>query len=314
MRPLLFSIALAALALTGCEAPTETRPPESTSKSEEAPMSLMTWKDLLTRERPSTAHHIRTGPGTSNVIDLWLPDGKGPFPVVIMVHGGCWQKSIADRTLMNFAAEDLRQRGLAVWNIEYRGVDEDGGGYPGTFEDVARATDLLRDYADEYNLKLDRIAAMGHSAGGHLALWLAARPKLPRSSPLWSETPLHLDLVVNSGGLADLEASAPVTQEGCLASIMDVLTGAPSGQRPDVFSDTSPAAMLPFAARQVSVNGEQDRIAPPILGKHYTKKAKAAGSAASFIQVPDTGHVELIAPGSEAFEMEAALLTEELKR
>jgi len=277
-------------------------------------MSLMTWKDLLTRERPSTPHHIRTGLGTSDVIDLWLPDGKGPFPVVIMVHGGCWQKSIADRTLMDYAAEDLRQRGLAVWNIEYRGVDEDGGGYPGTFEDVARATDLLRDYADEYNLKLDRVAAMGHSAGGHLALWLAARPKLPRSSPLWREDPLHIDLVVNSGGLADLEASAPVAQESCLASIMDVLTGPPSGQRPDVFSDTSPAEMLPFAARQVSVNGEQDRIALPILGKHYTKKAKAAGSAASFIQVPDTGHVELIAPGSEAFEMEAALLAEELKR
>ena len=304
---------LAALILAACSDPAPAGPAETPAASAR-PVALMTWSDLLGRDMPETPHQIRTGPGAADVVDLWLPEGDGPHPVVIIVHGGCWQKDIADRTIMNFAAEDLRQRGLAVWNIEYRGVDEEGGGYPGTFENVARAADTLREYAGEYDLKTDRIAAYGHSAGGHLALWLAARPKLPRSSPLWSPDPLHIDLVVNSGGLADLEASAPVTQEGCLAGILDTLTGAPSGQRPDVFSDTSPAELLPFAARQVSVNGEQDRIAPPILGETYTDKARAAGSDADFLLVPDTGHVELIAPGSEAFEIEATLLVNELTR
>ncbi|MDX1294544.1 MAG: alpha/beta hydrolase [Hyphomonas sp.] len=303
--------ALALLFLVGCNPPkAETRP--ASPASEEEPAARLTWADLLARKRPTTPHHIRTGPAGTDIVDLWLPDGDGPHPVVIMVHGGCWQKSIADRTLMDFAAESLRQKGLAVWNIEYRGVDEEGGGYPGTFEDVARAADALRDHALQFNLKLDRVAAFGHSAGGHLALWLSARPKLPRSSPLWRSDPMHIYMVVNSGGLADLEASAPVTPESCLAAIMDSLTGPASGNRPDVFSDTSPVELLPFAARQVSVNGVQDPIAPPVLGDDYTRKATAAGSRAEFILVPDTGHVELIAPGSEAFEIEAALLLDAL--
>lgn len=303
--------ALACLTLTACHAPPDSSPAAEPGQRTDD-LDLMTWPDLLSRPRPTTPHQVRTGPGETDVVDVWLPDGDGPHPVVIMVHGGCWQKSIADRTLMDFAADALRQQGLAVWNIEYRGVDETGGGYPGTYEDVARAADALRDHADTFNLKLDRIGAFGHSAGGHLALWLAARPKLPRSSPLWQPDPLHLDVVVNSGGLADLEMSAPVTQEGCLAAILDTLTGIPSGARPDVFSDTSPDRLLPFAARQVSVNGEQDRIAPPRLGQAYTQEALGAGSQAAFEQVPETGHVELIAPGTDAFALQAAILADAL--
>ena len=225
-----------------------------------------------------------------------------------MIHGGCWQKGIADRTLMNYAAEDLRARGLAVWNIEYRGVDEDGGGYPGTFLDVGKAADALLNYAAEYNLKTDKIAAFGHSAGGHLAAWLSTRANLPESSPLYTGNPLPLYGVVNSGGLADLEASAPVTFDGCLANIMDTLVGAPSSERPDVFSDTSPVKLFPAKAIQISVNGDQDNIAPPKLGEAYTVKAKAAGMEAEFVLTAPSGHVELVSPGTHAFETQAELL------
>ncbi|HBQ49022.1 MAG TPA: alpha/beta hydrolase [Hyphomonas atlantica] len=305
-----FLATLALILATGCDM-SDTEQLAPAPKDTSTP-TLMSWADLLSRDRPTTPHTIRTGPRDADIVDLWLPDGDGPHPVVIMVHGGCWQKSVADHSLMDFAAEDLRQKGFAVWNIEYRGVDEDGGGYPGTFEDVAHAADALREHADTYNLKIDRIGAFGHSAGGHLALWLAARPKLPKSSPLWQSDPLHIDLVVNSGGLADLEASAPVTLESCLSAIMDDLTGAASGGRPDVFSDTSPAELLPFAAHQFSVNGALDQIAPPILGEEYSNKAKAAGSDARSILVLETGHVELIAPGSDAFELQAEILLTEL--
>jgi acetyl esterase/lipase len=231
-----------------------------------------------------------------------------------MVHGGCWQKEIADRTLMNYAAEDLRQKGLAIWNVEYRGVDEEGGGYPGTFTDVARAADALRLAAAEHELDLETVVAFGHSAGGHLALWLAARPNLPATSPLYTDDPLSITAVVNSGGLADLEASAPITQEGCLSSIMDVLTGVPSTQRPNVFSDTSPSELLPIAAVQVSMNGDSDRIAPSLLGKAYTQKARAAGDPAEFVELPNSGHVELITPGTSAFESESEMLLRLLNR
>lgn len=277
------------------------------------PKRLMTWDDLLSRPRPNPTHTIQWGPGATDVADLWLPEGAGPHPVVLMIHGGCWQKSIADRTLMNYAAEELRVNGLAVWNIEYRGVDEDGGGYPGTFLDVAHAADALRDQAATYNLKTDKIAAFGHSAGGHLSLWLAGRRNLPASSPLRMNNPLKITGVLNSGGLADLKASAPVTQPECLSRIMPKLTGAVSSTRSNVFSDTSPVELLPLGARQVSVNGHRDLIAPQVLGEGYTRKARTAGDNAEVIVVLNTGHVELITPGTEAFNTEMANLKEMLR-
>ena len=259
----------------------------------------MTWPDLKARPLPQPTQSISLGDHPWSIVDAWLPDGQGPHPTVLMVHGGCWQKAIADRTLMNYAAEDLRRRGLAVWNIEYRGVDEEGGGYPGTYLDVARAADALLDHGPALGLKTDRIIAFGHSAGGHLALWLAARGRLPPTSPLFSTAPLKISGVVNSGGLADLAASKAVTAADCLANIYDALIGEP---RPNALADTSPAEMLPLGVAQVCVNGACDRIAPPALGEAYAAKARAAGDEARVEVVPDQGHVELIAPGTPAFE------------
>jgi acetyl esterase/lipase len=135
----------------------------------------MKWPALLERPRPEPDVTIAYGPDQMQKADLWLPAGKGPHPVVLMVHGGCWQTEIADRRIMNWIADDLRKRGIAVWNIDYRGVDRDGGGYPGTFADAAAAADALRGQAERYGLDLRTLVAVGHSAGGHLALWLAAR-------------------------------------------------------------------------------------------------------------------------------------------
>ncbi len=272
----------------------------------------MTWDDLFSRAAVAPSQAIQWGPGITDVADLWLPDGAGPHPVVVMVHGGCWQKEVADRTIMNWAAEDLRARGLAVWNIEYRGVDELGGGYPGTFLDVAHAADALRDQASAHNLDLKRVATLGHSAGGHLAMWLAARSRLPQSSPMRKDNPLKLVGVVNSGGLADLAESKDVTDRSCLADIYDKLVGPISSSRARVLSDTSPAEMLPLGVRQVSVNGHQDRIAPPVLGESIARKARAAGDRAEAQVVMNTGHVELIAPGSKAWDVEAAALMDML--
>ena len=279
----------------------------------EAPVKIMGWGDLLSRKKPVPTHEISIGEGTSDKIDLWVPDGNGPFSVVLMVHGGCWQKEIADRTLMNYAAEDLRQRGLAVWNIEYRGVDEVGGGYPGTFLDTAAAADAIRNYADEYNLDTEKLAAFGHSAGGHLSVWLAARHKLLKTSPLYQQDPLKIPAVVNSGGLADLEYSVPHTLKSCLADVQEKLTGTASADRPNVYSDTSPVELLPIGAIVTSVNGAEDGIAPSLLGEGITKKLIAAGDTANFIKIENSGHVELIAPGTDAFEIQAQILEKLLK-
>ena len=193
---LLFQLSLFVIAVAACTqapAPIETAPPTLVD-SEEMPdtpadLALLSWGDLLSQDKPTPSTSIQIGEGETDIVDLWIPETPGPHPVVLMVHGGCWQKSVADRTLMNYAAEDLRQRGLAVWNIEYRGVDEDGGGYPGTYLDVARAADAIGRYAETYDLDPARVAGIGHSAGGHLVTWLATRAVLPEGSPLISSNP-----------------------------------------------------------------------------------------------------------------------------
>jgi acetyl esterase/lipase len=307
MRSALIILALAASACCGCSP----APQPQASLEQSNPVTaarLMTWDDLLGRPAVAPSQTVQWGPAATDVADLWLPAGAGPHPVVVMVHGGCWQKEVADRTIMNWAAEDLRARGLAVWNIEYRGVYETGGGYPGTFLDVAHAADALRDQAAAHNLDLSRVAAFGHSAGGHLAMWLAARPRLPQSSPMRMDDPLKLVGVVNSGGLADLAESKDVTDRSCLADIYDKLVGPISAARARVLSDTSPAEMLPLGVRQISVNGHEDRIAPPVLGESIARKARAAGDRAEAQVVMNSGHVELISPGTKAWDVEAAAL------
>ena len=302
--------AVFALSACGASSP-EIAPAAPAAPQEEALMpDLMSWPDLTGQALPSASTSVRTGPLDTDVVDVWLPEGEGPHPTVLMVHGGCWQKAIADRTLMNYAAAALRDEGMAVWNIEYRGVDEAGGGYPGTFQDVGLAVDALAELGPDLGFDTSRVVATGHSAGGHLAVWAAARPGLPETSPLHTADPLAIAAVLNVGGLADLEASAPVTQPGCLADIMETLTGAPDETRSDVFSDTSPAKLLPLGVVQVSVNGSLDRIAPPELGEGWSAKAAAAGDTARYVEIPASGHVELVAPGTPAFDRQIEILKE----
>lgn len=294
--------------LLGACAPADVTLPTTEAHEEPAVPQLMTWDDLNALPRPSGAETIQWGAGATDVADLWLPSGPGPHPVAIMVHGGCWQKSIADRTLMDWMASSLAQEGWAVWNIEYRGVDEEGGGYPGTFLDVSAAADALRGQAHTHDLDLSRVTGIGHSAGGHLILWLAARRQLQEGNLLKPTDPIAIRGVVVSGGLADLEASRPVTLPSCLDAVYDQLIGPATSERPDPLADVSPARLLPVGVPFVSVHGDSDRIAPPVLAEQLAEKARAVGDEAGVIIVPETGHVELVTPGTEAFRQQAAAL------
>jgi acetyl esterase/lipase len=261
---------------------------------------LLTWPDLVGRPQPQPDTIVAYGDDTLHRADVWLPVGKGPFPTVLMVHGGCWTTSIADRSLMNWIADDLRKEGIAVWNIEYRGVDRPGGGYPGTFLDAAAAADALAANAERFHLDTRRIVAVGHSAGGHLALWLAARPRLPKDSPLHSDTPLPIAHVVSLGGLPDLEATAASPDNGCGTAVVHELVGAP-GTRPDVYADTSVPRLLPIGVGQDLVNGREDAVIPIRLGTGYEEQARKTGDRVRLHLLPDTGHVELVAPETAAW-------------
>ncbi|MBX9858068.1 MAG: alpha/beta hydrolase [Sphingomonas sp.] len=269
---------------------------------------LLTWPDLITRPRPAPDATISYGADRYQKVDLWLPKTPGKHKTVLMVHGGCWQTAIADRSLMNWIANDLRGRGYAVWNIDYRGVDRPGGGYPGTFADASAATDALRDYAARYQLDLSKVVAVGHSAGGHLALWLAARARLPKGSALHTANPLPIAHVISFGGLPDLEATAASPDNGCGTEVVAKLTGAPSPAHADVFADTSVPRLLPLGVPQDLVNGENDRIIPMRLGTGYEAQARAKGDRVALHRVAATGHVELIAPESAAWAKTVALI------
>jgi acetyl esterase/lipase len=310
------ALALApALALAACsvDSPTPAPAPSAT------PAALMKWPDLLERPRPEPSASIEYGDQQMQRVDLWLPTGKGPHPTVLMVHGGCWQTDIADRRIMNWIADDLRRRGIAVWNIDYRGVDREGGGYPGTFADAARAADALRMHAPRYNLDLDPLVATGHSAGGHLALWLAARrspkagasnPLIPRGSPLLSADPLKIDTVVSLGGLPDLELAATPPGSGCGTEVIEKLVGPPTLGSRNVYADTSVPRLAPLGVKQVLINGLQDRIIPTAYATDYERRMRAAGDKVEVRFIDDTGHVELIAPETQAW----AATVEEIER
>ncbi|HEX9955019.1 MAG TPA: alpha/beta hydrolase [Allosphingosinicella sp.] len=275
---------------------------------------LMKWPALLTRERPQPSSTIRYGDDQMQAVDLWLPAGKGPHPTVLMVHGGCWQTEIADRRIMNWIADDLRRRGIAVWNIDYRGVDRAGGGYPGTFQDAAAAADALRDHAKAHNLDISRLVATGHSAGGHLALWLAARPRLPAGSALRSGNPIPIKTVVSLGGLPDLELAATPPGSGCGTEVIEKLVGPPTLSSRNVYADTSVPRLAPLGIRQVLVNGLQDRIIPAAYAEDYAKRMRAAGDKVRVRMVDRTGHVELIAPESQAWAVAVKEIEKALRR
>ena len=272
-----------------------------------AAWAALTYAELLKRPTAAPTAHIPYGPAPQQFVELWLPDGPGPFPVAIVIHGGCWRGDLPGLELMNPAAQDLRRRGIAVWNVEYRRVGQPGGGYPGTYRDIAAAVDLLGAEAPQRRLKLDHVVAIGHSAGGHLALWAAGRRRIAPSSPLHSGAPLPIPAVISLGGFSDLRHQRAAIASPCGKGVVEVMTGAPSAGRPDVYADTSPAALLPLGVRQVLIHGANDTISPPTVELSYREAAAAAGDKVEARTIADAGHFELIAPGEPAWSTAAGL-------
>lgn len=252
---------------------------------------IMAWPDLLTRAKPVADATIRYGEDPLQIVDVWVPKGQGPHPAVIMIHGGCWQTSVAERDIMNWIADDLRSHGVGVWNIEYRGVDR-GGGMPGTYDDVARAADLF--VADGAKHGFDtggtRIA-IGHSAGGHLALWLARRPALAAGDALRGADPIRIDLAISQGGLPDLRAGAASIGHACGAE-------APAAMARGDYARTSPPEMPVGTAREMQFNNDRDHVTPPATGAAYSAAMAKLGVTVPMEVTPGEGHVELIAPDS----------------
>lgn len=243
------------------------------------------------------------GSDPSQFAELRLPKGEGPFPVAVVIHGGCWM-SFADLKNTAPLSDALRNAGLATWNIEYRRIGNAGGGWPGTFHDVATAVDHLQSIAGRFQLDLNRVIAIGHSGGGHLATWAAARQRLAKDSPLFVEHALRLQGVINLAGPADLQSlSAEHQQRVCGDVPIPKLLGGSPDEVPRRYHDGSPSELLPLGVPQILITGALDRLVPPALGEEYAARAHKSGDHAVMKVIDGAGHFEVIAPGSEAWSV-----------
>jgi len=224
--------------------------------------------------------------------DLRLPSGPGPHTVAIVIHGGFWRAQFDLKHIARLA-EALTATGWATWNIEYRRLGNPGGGWPGTLADVAAAADHLRELGSEHALDLDRVVAVGHSAGGHLALWLAARSRLPADSPLHSKPPLPLHAAVSLAGIADLRRAWEL---GLNNKVVASLLGGSPMEVPDRYAAASPAEMIPLGVHQILIHGTADKIVPFEISETYHHAARSRGDEATLIPLNGAGHFEGVAP------------------
>jgi acetyl esterase/lipase len=260
-------------------------------------MKVMTASDALSLPRPAPDRRLAYGAGPLQFGELRLPDGDGPHPVAIVIHGGCWLAEY-DLGYMSGLADALTDAGVATWSIEYRRVGDDGGGWPGTFQDVADAADFLVEMAPDCNLDLDRVAAVGHSAGGHLALWLAGRKGLNGGDPLHGKAPLALNGVVALAGIPDLAAFA--APDGCGAAVEPLLGGPVAGVA-NRLQRGSPIAMVPFGIIQILVIGELDPIVPRSQATSFAEAARQMGDSVEVVAIPGAGHFELVDAAQQSF-------------
>lgn len=228
--------------------------------------------------------------------ELRLPDGRGPFPVAIVVHGGCWLSRYASVRNSAPLAEALAAAGIATWNIEYRRYDHPGGGWPGTFRDIADGADYVRTLARQYALDTTRVVVAGHSAGAHLALWLASRRTLPAASAVAGGTPLALRGVVAIGGITDLREFFLRQRTTCGNPGVESLLGGIPDSVPARVRETSPIERLPLGVPSVHIAGDRDFIAPLAVRAAFVDAARARGDSAWLVTVAGEGHFEAMTP------------------
>jgi acetyl esterase/lipase len=227
---------------------------------------------------------VRYGEHPDQLANLHLPSSAGSWPVVVVVHGGFWRERW-DRTTTTPLARDLAERGYLAWNVEYRRIGQEGGGWPGTLDDVAAAVDAL---AEVEGADLGRVAAVGHSAGGHLALWLAAR-----SSPR-----VRVRASVSLAGVTDLERAA--RERVGDSAVPDLLGGAPDDV-PERYAAASPAALLPLGTPQLLVHGSDDVLVPPHHSSDYAEAARASGDDVELVELAGADHFDVIDPRHQAW-------------
>ncbi|NHA15738.1 alpha/beta fold hydrolase [Thioalkalivibrio sp. XN279] len=256
---------------------------------------------------PPPDHRLSYGEHPLQFGELRLPAGPGPHPVAVLLHGGCWRAEY-DLEHVSHMGAALARAGVAVWTPEYRRVGDEGGGWPGTFEDAARAFAWLQALAQDYPLDLDRVVLVGHSAGGHLALWLAGRHNLPAEHPLHAPGPLRVRGVVSLAGITDLVRYAE-GERGCNAAVPLLMEGSPAEQ-PERYAAASPIELLPLGVPVRLLQGAVDPIVKLEQASAFADRASAYAQDVQVKLIEGAGHFDLIAPFAPAWPAVQAAVVE----
>ena len=254
-------------------------------------IDIMDSSALAAFPNPPADHIFSYGEDPLQFGELRLPSGEGPFPVMVLIHGGCWLAEYDIRHIRKLAAA-FTAAGIATWSIEYRRVGDHGGGWPGTFDDVAAGADHLVKLAGQFNLDLNRVVAAGHSAGGHLAIWLSNRP------PPW---PAELEpaAVLALAPAADL---AYLHEQQVCGNVVDKLMGGSPAKYPQRYQLGSGTGRLPLHVPQYIVIGQHDKNWAPV-GHLYVDQARQQGNSPELIDASESGHFEMIDPDSSTWPL-----------
>jgi acetyl esterase/lipase len=265
--------------------------------------------DILDRTPPEADLRLPYGDLPLQFGDLWLPKLSRPpagrrYPLVVFVHGGWWMSEFG-LGYAGFLCEALRSADVAVWSLEYRRVGDAGGGWPGTMQDVARGMDHVVKLAEVYPIDPSRVIAAGHSAGGHLALWLAARHHIPHTSVLAQTQPnlalkgvaalagaVDLRLTIDLGGFFSFSNGGPAVK---------ALMGGTPKDVPERYAAADPGELLPLGLPQILVQGTEDDRIPPTLPARWADAARRQGDPVEVHIVPGAGHFDVVDPESRAW-------------
>ena len=242
-------------------------------------------EDILTKEPPKADLRLAYGRAPNQFVDVRVPEGKGPHPIVFFIHGGYWRAKY-DLTHAGHLCHALKQTGIATCNVEYRRVGNAGGGWPGTLEDIRRALRMLQDRSQSHGaqFELERLCVAGHSAGGHLALCLAAHePSVVR--------------VLSLAGVLDLRRGYELhLSDDAVAGFL----GGPPSELPGTYRKASPAEQK-IGAVQKLIHGTADDSVPYEMSQNYAERKKKAGEDVELLTLPEIGHFEIVDPGSSVW-------------
>jgi acetyl esterase/lipase len=247
-------------------------------------MTMNSEDDILGLAPPKADSRVQYGSDGNQFADVRLPRTKGPHPLAVVIHGGYWRAKY-DLVYMGHLCAALAAKGIATANLEYRRVGNAGGGWPGTFADVRAAYQFVSQSSRQYDLDAHRILAIGHSAGGQLALCLAAHESGVKS-------------VVSLAGVVDLHRAYALHLSN--DAVVEFLGGTPA-EVADHYREADPMN-LAIAARQFMVHGAPDDVVPPSFSRDYVEAKRKMQEDACLLEIAGAGHFEVVDPRSTAWK------------